>query len=228
MLSGASSSQARPVGCPFKRVPISMVPILAIAVQRDTAKTLPQEQPRIPRPLAGASASLSGAAPYRSKKYVSELPLHSSNRHSKEHRENFATGATSHPLPFGRYIGIPAEQPVFRARPDGRPFKRVPISMVPIRTIAVQRDTAKTLPQEQPCILPPFGRCIGGPVGRCPLSKRHAPPRAYRPHPDNRRPWNAWKIAAKRCPLFSCIPGFWQGLTNLPSVSLNSPAPDGR
>ena len=33
---------------------------------------------------------------------------------------------------------------------------------------------------------PPFGQYIGVPVGRRPLSKRHAPPRAYRPHPDNR------------------------------------------
>ena len=139
---------------------------------KGTPQNFATRQPRIPRPLAGTSASLPGAAPYRS----------------------------------GTHLPEPT---------------------VPIRTIATQRNTAK-LCHKAASHSPPFGRYVGVPAGRCPLSKRHAPPRAYRSHPGNRRPWNAWKIAAKRCPLFSCIPGFWQGLTNLPGVSLNSPAPDGR
>ena len=81
MLSGAPSSQACPVGCPFKQVPAFVVPIRTIATQRNTAKTLPQEQPRIPRPLAGASAALSAAAPYRSGTHLPEPTVPGVNRY---------------------------------------------------------------------------------------------------------------------------------------------------
>ena len=80
--------------------------------------------------------------------------------------------AASHPPPFGRYIGIPAGQPVFRARPDGRPFKRVPISMVPILAIATQRNIAKTLPQEQPRIPRPLAGASASLPGPAPYRSK--------------------------------------------------------
>ena len=61
MLSGAPSSQACPVGCPFKQVPAFVVPIRTIAAQRNTAKTLPQSSLASPRPLASTSAALPGS-----------------------------------------------------------------------------------------------------------------------------------------------------------------------
>ena len=66
---------------------------------------------------------------------------HSDNRRPKEHRENFATKQPRIPRPLASTLA---------SLPGAAPYRsdtHLPEPTVPIRTIATQRDTAKTLPQ---------------------------------------------------------------------------------
>ena len=149
-----------------------MVPILAIAVQRDTAKTLPQEQPRIPRPLAGASASLSGAAPFRSGTHLPEPTVPIRTIAAQRNTAKLCHKAASHPPALWPVHRHPCRAARFPGAPGWTPFQtssNFDGSHPGNRRSKGHRENSATGAASHS---PPFGRCIGVPAGPCPLSKQ--------------------------------------------------------
>ncbi len=166
----ASTLASLSAAAPYRsgtHLPEPTVPIWTIATQRNTAKTLPQGSLASSRPLAGASAALPGSPlsgragwtkiekmpcsrerllPRRARLDALSSkfqPLLSPSGQSplKGTPQNFATRQPRIPRPLaGTSASLPGAAPY-------RSGTHLPEPTVPIRTIATQRDTAKTLPQ---------------------------------------------------------------------------------
>ena len=124
MLSGAPSSQACPVGCPFKQVPAFVVPIRTIAAQRNTAKTLPQSSLASPALWPVHWHPCRALPPIEATRTSQSLPSPSGQSPPKGTPRKLCHKAASHPPALWPVHRRPCRAARFPGAPDGRKLKR--------------------------------------------------------------------------------------------------------